>query len=431
MSLRLLFVLPDKTNQKILAIKTKDKYCLPEYEAHVNEDILLGAVPQLADIPQLYNDFFKNLTGISVFRKYMFSTDKSMIFFCEQADEINNAPANGYYWISYDEIWDDELKIIVDSVNRDYNKHDGFTSYLVWLRSICADKNIHIIGNIEQTKSGIYRIPSSIGNLYLKRVGGAYSELAFTHKLLELGVPNLPEWVGCNPSLNIMLMRDMRGQDLSSKTAMNMEDLLNLAVALARTQKSSVAYVKSADFYGYDYRIGATINDLMRFPEDVHEMLLGTQYELTLDEKKKLAHNTECVIAMLKSIDSAGLPDTIHNSDMADYNVRCVDDNYIFYDWDWGGAAHPFFNMSRLLHSIERLLPSDIPAKEIIIDAYLREWVEYASIEELKRIFSIVDRLLGFSVMFFLKYVRTKPSYSERYKNFSLYLKRFINFSNF
>ena len=96
------------------------------------------------------------------------------------------------------------------------------------------------------------------------------------------------------------------------------------------------------------------------------------------------------------------------------------------------------------MNSIRRILPSDIPAKEIIVDAYLREWSEYGSHEDLKSVFTAVDRLLGFNVMFFLKYIRTRDLHlanadkvdaisansralAKRYENFALYLNRFIN----
>ena len=90
------------------------------------------------------------------------------------------------------------------------------------------------------------------------------------------------------------------------------------------------------------------------------------------------------------------------------------------------------------------MLPAGIPAKEIAVDAYLREWQEYGSREELKSIFTAADRLLGFSVMYFLKYVRTRDMYlrydgktgalsanggvlEKRCQSFTFYLKKFIN----
>ena len=445
MAFNLVFVLPDKENQSILVQQTGNGCELPQYSNPISE-IGESAIPQLADIPQPYNDFFKNLTGLSVFRKSLFSTSSNIVFVCEQIDE--GSISSGYAWVSYEEFLslqqDNEIRKITESVKHNYHNATGFAPHLEWLRSTCADKNISITGDIQQIKSEwVYRVPSSIGDLYLKIVDGPYSELAFTHKLLEQNIPNLPEWVAHNPSLGAILMKDMGGEDLSSQPVMKIEDLVNLATALSHTQKASISYVNSPDFYGYDYTIGTTIKELNNFPEAAYQMLQGTPYAITLEDKAKLAHNTGRTKSMLRFIDNLQIPSTIHNSDMAAYNTRFTGGKYIFYDWVWGGAGHPFFGMSRLLNTVKKMLPN-LSAKEIIIDIYLNQWLEYGSYEELKQAFTAVDRLQGFSVMFFLKYVRTKDMHllfagkakalsaegralDKRYQNFALYLNRFLN----
>lgn len=206
---------------------------------------------------------------------------------------------------------------------QDYNKINGFKSCFSWLQNICAKQNIHITGNAIQIKGDKdFLIPTDIGNLYLKIVDDAYiNELTFTHRLIERKIPNLAEWIGCAPELNAFLSCDMGGCDFSSQPNMDIEDLLSLFKALAHTQKESISYVKSSEFYGYDYSIDATINELKRFPEDVCEMLSGTQYKITSSEKKKLIQNTESVVEILNSIHNIPIPNTIHNSDMASYNA--------------------------------------------------------------------------------------------------------------
>ena len=441
-SFGLVFVLPDKNNENVLVAKTNDRYNFPTYEKRINVNERI-AVPQLHDTPHIYNDYFKKLTGLTVFRKYQFNTDNTIVYVFEQADGAENKPANGYNWVSYDELetQDDETKATANSVRRDYFKYNGFAQYTAWVKRICAEKNVQITGEIVQVKGQwLFRIPSDKGDLYLKI---SADELMFTHKLIDRGIPNLPEWIGYDLELNTFLMRDMGGDDLSSHTGMDIESLVNLFTALSRTQKDSIPYVNSADFYGYDYRIGTVINELRHFPNDAYDMLLATPYKISLSDKEKLIANTECVMKMLTSIPNH-VPDTIHNCDMAAYNVRCVDGKYIFYDWALGGASHPFFAMSRLLDNIRRALPADIPAKEIIVDAYLREWSEYGSHNELRDIFITINKLLVFHVTFFLKYIRTRMIHiecagkveplsaesgwlDERYKNFALYLNRFID----
>jgi len=452
MDFKLLFILPDRTNQNVLALKTEAACQFPVYESRI-EDKTRGAVPQLEDIPQPYNDYFKTLTGISVFRKYVVNSEHYIVFVCEQIEEANGVPANGYSWISYDVFLgkqqDSEIIKITNSVRSGYLESTSFAPCIAWLQKICADKNIRITGDIAQLKYGalialaVFRVPTDIGDLYLKVVGDtAVNEVIFTHKLVESGLPNLPAWIDHNLELNAFLSRDMGGEDLSSHSKIKPEDALNLVTALARVQKESIPYVNSAGFYGYDYRIGAIIDDLKTFPEDAYETLSQTPYKIKRGKKKKIARNIEHVIATLKSIDAAHIPDTIYNSDMALYNIRFADGRFIFYDWSWGGVSHPFFNMARLLDAINSRLPEDI-SEEAILDAYLREWSDYGSHEELRRIFKAVHRLKIFQITYFLKYIRTRYEHrnagrmevlsvksrglDKRYENFAEYLNRFID----
>ena len=447
MNYKLLFVLPDSNNQSILATRTDNGYQLPAYAEPINDNQEIP-VPQLHDTPYVYNDFFKNLTGVSVYRKYVINTETIVAYVCEQTDETNIA-ANGYTWISYNELLttqqDCEIQQIINSVQTNYSNAKNFTPYIAWLRGICTQKNIKIAGEIAQIKGAwLFRVASNIGDLYMKICGEGYAnEQAFTRKLIEANVPNLPEWVGYNTNLRVFLMQDMGGEDLSSLSSMDMTDLLNLFAALALTQKASIPYVNSADFCGYNYRIDAIINELQDFPNYVYGMLSDTRHKISMGEKEKLAQNARSVAELLKSVNNC-IPDTIHNSDIGAYNVRHVNGKFIFYDWVWGGVSHPFFAMSRLLGSINKILPADVPAKEVIVNAYLCEWAEYGSYEELKDIFEKIDRLYVFHVMFFVKYIRRRHEYlqyagkadaisaesrwlDKGYENLALYLRRFIN----
>ena len=132
-----------------------------------------------------------------------------------------------------------------------------------------------------------------------------------------------------------------------------------------------------------------------------------------------------------------------YHGDLGTYNVRIVDGKAIFYDWGCGGVSHPFFDTFRLISQVVRKLPGEVDSpKEVIISAYLREWLEYGSHEELKNIYAAIDGLAGF-YMAYVKYIRARNLhllYSEkpealsqegmwldmRYETAAIYLKRFI-----
>ena len=316
--------------------------------------------------------------------------------------------------------------------------------YFDWVQKICAEKNISIKGKITHVKDDkLFCISSNIGDLYLKKTGSfIIDELFFTLNLMELGLISLPEWVGYDHDMSVCLMRDMGGCDLSLLPTLDMETSLNMFISLARLQKDSIQYVKSEDFCGFDYRIGTMLDELKDLPESAYKMLYDTQYRITRDEKEKLKQNAAYVKTVLEFIINLCLPDTIHHGDLGTYNVRIIEKKSIFYDWGCGGVSHPFFDTFRLLSSIRGKLPTDISAKEIIIDTYLREWSEYGSRDELKNIFTAIDGLAGF-YMAYVKYIRARNlhlSFAEkpeaisvdglgldrRYETAAIYLKRFI-----
>ena len=319
-----------------------------------------------------------------------------------------------------------------------------FSVYLEWAQKVCAANSIIINDGITQIENKThFCIPSDIGDLYLKKMGNFINdELKFVLKLMELRIITLPELVGYDHDMNICLMRDMGGSDLSLIPQLNMETALDMFVSLSRIQKGSIEFVKTEGVYGFDYRISTMLKELKDLPELAYKMLSETPYSITRDETEKLKQHTEHVTNVLESVKNACIPDTIHHGDLGTYNVRVVDGESIFYDWGCGGVSHPFFDTFRLLYSIKGKLPTDIPAKEKIIDTYVREWIDYGSYEEVNNIFTAIDGLAGF-YMAYVKFIRARNEHllyagktdeipaaagwlNNRYEISSIYLKRFL-----
>jgi len=134
------------------------------------------------------------------------------------------------------------------------------------------------------------------------------------------------------------------------------------------------------------------------------------------------------------------LPDTLHHGDLGMYNVRIINGKCFFYDWGCGGKAHPFFDTVRLISTMRDKLPADKDARNIIINAYLGEWLEYGNYEEIKKIFTLMVELYGF-YMLYCKYTRARDLHrlyttnpelisadtlENRRETAAVYVKRFI-----
>jgi hypothetical protein len=85
------------------------------------------------------------------------------------------------------------------------------------------------------------------------------------------------------------------------------------------------------------------------------------------------------------------IPSTIQHGDLRPCNIRVVEDSYIFYDWAWSAISHPFIDISQFLHIIRGTIPDD--SKDFLVNAYLNEWVEHGTFEQLKSAYLIINEL--------------------------------------
>ena len=389
-SFNLLLILPDTKNENILVI---------EYDKPVGENVGF-------DNPQGYNDFFLKTTSIPVFRRYTFNTKNYVVFVFEMIDQCDTKPADGYSWIPYSQFMDkqndDEIREIAKSVSLYYHKsknmpwvnETGFLPYFDWLHGVCAEKNMQINGMIAQVKnayvSTVFCVPTDGGNLYMKIPGKLYlSELPFTRELMKWGIAELPVWVDFDLDRNVVLMKDMGGHDLPSRS--DIDTLKTLVIQFSHIQKDSIQHLQSVSHFCNDYRVDTILGKLDSFLDQTFEILAETRYRLTQDELVRLKRNITCASELLETVNDLPIPDTIQHGDVRPGNIRIVEGKRIFYDWSCCAISHPFIEIILFLHVIRRNLPADVQAKEILVNVYLQEWLEYGTIEELRNAFSILD----------------------------------------
>jgi len=212
------------------------------------------------------------------------------------------------------------------------------------------------------------------------------TELPFTQRLKRLGLVDLPNWIDCNESINVYLMSDMGGNDLPNQS--DVGTVQNVILQYANIQKASIPHIP-LNFKHYDNTIAAILHKLKTFPKKSCEILQGTLHALTVEEVHKLEEQMKTATAMLESIVSISIPDTIHHGDVRPGNIRVIDSQYMFYDWAWGAVSHPFIEVVSFIHIIRRTLP-DESARETLVDNYIREWLEYGSYDDLKYVFSVL-----------------------------------------
>lgn len=395
----LLFILPNKNNYAILVNKGRFGNQIPVFDKLVND---IGF-----EDPHSFNQWFFTLTSIVVFRRYVFSYGKYVIFVLEAVNDITDG-INGYSWISYDEIIktlsDKTIIDIVLSVKDNYHKsmnmpwvnENGFSKYLSWVDEVVTKNGYFLTGEISQVKnayvSNVFCIPTNIGNLYLKIPCAIYiKEMEITRQLMNWNITLLPEWLAYDTNTNAILMKDMGGFNLPDNS--DITTLEVIAKKYAMFQRDSINYISEGDFAFYNYSITSIWDSLDLLSQSIYEMLKSTRYELATDELVKLKINVNRAKEQLNIVKQYNIPDTINHGDLRNGNIRVMQNGYIFYDWSWSSISHPFIGISNFLHVIRRTLPPNIHAKDILIESYLEEWKEFNDIDELKKVFYIIDDL--------------------------------------
>lgn len=444
---KLLFILPNKENKEILTIDKENENQVPTFNKLVNDNVGF-------ENPDIFNEYFLNLTGIPVFRRYSFIFGDYCVFVLEIARNYN-ALKSYCKWSSYEEVnfklFDNSILEIIISVKNYYNysinmpwvNENGFSLYMDWLNNIALLKRFSITGEIRQIKnayvSNVFMVSTDIGNLYLKIPVRIYiKELEITSELKNWDINKLPNLFAYDSSINAILMNDMGGYDLKDKA--DIDELKTVVSLYARIQIDSLKYLEKNPTVFYDYSVDSLLSEIETLSTKIHKILFNTQYYLCDSEFNKLDFKINEVKQLLNLLKNFNIPNTIEHGDLRPGNIRVTEKDYILYDWAWSSITHPFISLSTFLHIIRREITAH--DKDILIENYLGEWKAFGDINILKEAFFIIDKIKYFYMIYtdykWLEEIINKTTtkideksadgwlISRRYYYFCRVLKRFI-----
>ncbi|MBN9288213.1 MAG: hypothetical protein BGO43_09795 [Gammaproteobacteria bacterium 39-13] len=92
------------------------------------------------------------------------------------------------------------------------------------------------------------------------------------------------------------------------------------------------------------------------------------------------------------------IPETIEHGDFHDNNILLEDQDVFINDWGDATISHPFFSLASWLNSAERnhALKATDPRTLMLQNAYLTIWQEYAPLDKLIEILSVVKKIRHF-----------------------------------
>jgi len=271
-----------------------------------------------------------------------------------------------------------------------------------WIHSALEKNHLQLIGDIEQPHirpwSTVMTVPTNAGTLYFKASASLFAhETALTDYLARFRPEIFPELVAVDTKRHWMLMRDagtpLRQFVRTEKSIALWKDVLPLYVNLQKAMAERTTHLLA---------LGVMDRRLARLPAmfenliaDASAMMLDQEESLTSDEYSRLKGYGPEFARMCEKLTSFGIPETIHHDDFHDGNIFVQSNRKIILT-DWGESAitHPFFTLVVIMRSVDNSFGLDYsPESEQVGEMYLQYWTSYASIDELRSIVKLAQRI--------------------------------------
>ena len=271
-----------------------------------------------------------------------------------------------------------------------------------WIQSALDRNNLQLTGEIQQPHvrpwSTVMTLPTNAGTLYFKASASLFAhETALTDYLARFRPEIFPELLAVDTKRHWMLMQDagtpLRQFIRTEKSIARWKDVLPLYVELQKTMAERNTHLLA---------LGVMDRRLVKLPEmfenlitDESAMLLDQEESLTSEEYARLKNYGPEFARMCEKLASFGIPETIHHDDFHDGNIFVQSDGRIILtDWGESAVTHPFFTLVVIMRSVDNSMGMDFsPESEEVRDMYLQYWTSYASIDELRSIVKLAQRI--------------------------------------
>jgi hypothetical protein len=254
---------------------------------------------------------------------------------------------------------------------------------LAWTRQELQRMGRDVVGEPDQFHvrpwSTIFRVPTIVGNVYLKAVP---RRLAHEVRLTRWLARHFPDRV-----LPVLAADDGRGFMLLPEGGVRLRDLhttdlrvwCQLAATYAELQVRVEPHVSEL------LALGVPDRRLVHLPNAIAAVLPARDRDLV----RRYA-------ALCDELAAQGVPETIQMDDLHDENVFTDGDRLRVFDWGDASLAHPFFSLPMLLETaMERLgLAPDALERRRVRDAYLEPFTRFAAVGALRAAAKLAPRVV-------------------------------------
>ncbi len=255
-----------------------------------------------------------------------------------------------------------------------------------WVTNFVGRQGWQLTGPIEQRKADVIsaqlKIPTSVGNLYLKAIPPYFKKEPVFAVVLEKLLPDkVPHILGSDAEDGWILMSDFKGETLAE-----VKDFAVWEAALreyARLQIGCVEHTEELLQAGArDRRLSVLGEQLEKVLERDDLWLVGQAMGLSQAEVNQLHAAIPRLQAICLELAAFGLPETLDSGDFHAHNVALTSNGFVFYDWSDLTVSHPFVSLNPFVEYSANF--EDRPDYwERLTKAYLEPWQVFLPQSEL------------------------------------------------
>jgi hypothetical protein len=271
-----------------------------------------------------------------------------------------------------------------------------------WVRSALDQNDLQLTGVIEQPHirpwSTVMTVPTERGLYFFKASASAFAhETALTAYLSRFRPELFPNLLAVDMDQHWMLMRDA-GRPIchtirEERTIEPWREVMPHYVNLQKDLSSRVDELLSLGVMDRRlHKLPALFEGLIA---DEASMLLGTDEDsLSTEEYRRLKQSVPEFERMCRELADFGIPETIHHDDFHDANIFKRDGKLTFTDWGESAVTHPFFTLVVMMRSVDNSFGVDYsPEAGLVRDMYLEHWSSYGSLDDLRAIVKLAQRI--------------------------------------
>jgi len=242
-----------------------------------------------------------------------------------------------------------------------------------WLEVSMAEAGLQPKGPLEVVEqwplSSVLQRPTDDGRVYMKAVFSIFHhEPALTRALAAEHPTLVPEVLAVDVARGWMLMRELPGTQIGELDVAGWSDALRAAAGVHRawSERTGELFALGA----HDRRLAALAGEI------------GGTFEAV-----GLVGSDRVVSELESHCDELGegpLPQTLVHGDLHPWNVMVDGDELRIFDWSDACVSHPLFDLPTFLTRAD-----DPSARERLLDAYLDEWGDIASRDELRTMYAL------------------------------------------